>query len=150
MVRKACLHVMLFVSLICLHSAYNLGFFPWNSNTPIYFLSYIWNGRWYRKDFCVKMILDSCRTHWQQNHNLASRRHQPHLLMLGHIIYGHNIWKVFDLLCFYRQSKLNNIVQILIWDCRYFLWQDGKLLLLCLVFDGRKKVFNLERMQGVC
>ena len=29
------------------------------------------NAKWYQNDFCVKMILDSWRMHWQQNHNLA-------------------------------------------------------------------------------
>ena len=31
------------------------------------------------------MILGSCRIHWHQNHDLTTWRHQPHLLMLGHI-----------------------------------------------------------------
>ena len=39
----------------------------WNSTWSIQFFSYLWNGKWYQNDFCVKVILDSCRMHLQQN-----------------------------------------------------------------------------------
>ena len=56
----------------------------WYSNISIKFFSYLWNGKWYQNVFCVKMILEFCRIHWQQNYNLALWRHQPHLPVLGH------------------------------------------------------------------
>ena len=37
--------------------------------------------------FGVKMILDSCRTYYQQHLILVSVRHQPYLLTLGHIFH---------------------------------------------------------------
>ena len=56
-----------------------------NSNIALWFFSYLLNGKSYRNDIYVKMILDSCRIHWQQNNNLAPWWHQPHLHVLGHI-----------------------------------------------------------------
>ena len=59
----------------------------WNSNMSTYLFSYFWSGEWYHNDFCVKMIHGFSRIHWQQNHYLARWRHQPHLPMLGHILF---------------------------------------------------------------
>ena len=56
----------------------------WNSSISVCFFSYLWNGKWYQNESFVKMILDSCRIHWHQNHKLALWQHQPHLLVLGH------------------------------------------------------------------
>ena len=39
-----------------------------------------------KNDFLFQMILDSCKIHLQQNHNLVPWRHQPHLLVLRHNI----------------------------------------------------------------
>ena len=33
------------------------------------------------------MFLNSCRIHWQQNHNMTPWWHQPHSLVLGHILF---------------------------------------------------------------
>ena len=75
----------------------------WNSNIPILFFSYLWNGRWYQMIFMSKWFLipeyiDSKITIW------SPWRHQTHLLWLSHIFrlfgslwFSPDIGKVFRL-----------------------------------------------------